>query len=388
MRTNIYATAVALSDQDLLGRLDALASAERETMAEMLAHLAALDLRPSLYLAQGYGSLFEYCTRALHLTEDAACNRTKAVRACQEFPVIADLLFAGKLTLTGVRLLGPHLTPENHEAVLARAAGKSRGDVALLVAEIAPRPDVLASVRRLPALCTEPVAATEPASGFLLSQAVNLPPPVPSNDDRGIPPPAARPIIEPLAPQRYRVQFTIGQETHDRLERIQSLMRREIPDGDVAAIFDRALELLEQAARVKVGFPKGSSRRGARPKVPSPPASDATAPTYESRIRFETDKPSRHVPNAVRSAVWERDAGRCAFVGATGRRCAERSFLEFHHIHPYALGGAATAGNISLRCRRHNALEAEMVFGPRGPSTVSEMREVYQGGTDWGPSTG
>jgi len=38
MRTNIYATAVALSDQDLLGRLDALASAERETMAEMLAH--------------------------------------------------------------------------------------------------------------------------------------------------------------------------------------------------------------------------------------------------------------------------------------------------------------------------------------------------------------
>jgi len=74
MRTNIYATAVALSDRDLLGRLDALASAERETTAEMLAHLAALDLRPSLYLAQGYGSLFEYCTRALHLTEDAVAT--------------------------------------------------------------------------------------------------------------------------------------------------------------------------------------------------------------------------------------------------------------------------------------------------------------------------
>ena len=74
MRTNIYATAVALSDRGLLGRLDALASTERETTAEMLAHLAALDLRPSLYLAQGYGSLFEYCTRALHLTEDAVAT--------------------------------------------------------------------------------------------------------------------------------------------------------------------------------------------------------------------------------------------------------------------------------------------------------------------------
>src|SRR5678815_5243222 len=119
MRTNIYATALALSDQDLLGRLDSLASAERETTAEMLAHLAALDLRPSLYLAQGYGSLFEYCTRALHLTEDAACNRTKAVRACQEFPVILDMMFAGKLRLTAVRLLGPHLTADNNQAVLA-----------------------------------------------------------------------------------------------------------------------------------------------------------------------------------------------------------------------------------------------------------------------------
>ena len=314
--------------------------------------------------------------------------------------MIADLLFAGKLTLTGVRLLGPHLTSENHEAVLARAAGKSRGDVALLVAEIAPRPDVAASVRKLPALRTESVAATEPASGFLLSEAVNPPPPVPSSDDRSIPLPAARPIIEPLAPQRYRVQFTIGQETHDRLGRIQSLMRREIPGGDVAAIFDRALELLEQAARAKVGFPKAPSRMRGRPRVTAqadsgspppadsgPPASDAAAPTYETRIRFETYKPSRHVPNAVRSAVWQRDQGQCAFVGTTGHRCAERNFLEFHHIQPYALGGAASAGNISLRCRRHNALEAEMVFGPRGPSTVSEMREVYQGGMDRGRST-
>jgi hypothetical protein len=64
MRTNILAIAVALPDRDLLARLDALAATEREAMAEMVAHLAALERRPSLYLAQGYGSLFEYCTRA------------------------------------------------------------------------------------------------------------------------------------------------------------------------------------------------------------------------------------------------------------------------------------------------------------------------------------
>jgi hypothetical protein len=31
---------------------------------------------------------------------------------------------------------------------------------------------------------------------------------------------------------------------------------------------------------------------------------------------------------------------------------------------PYADGGAATAGNIVLYCRRHNGLEAERHLGP------------------------
>jgi hypothetical protein len=61
--------------------------------------------------------------------------------------------------------------------------------------------------------------------------------------------------------------------------------------------------------------------------------------------------------------VWKRDGGRCAFVAKDGRRCAETGGIEFHHIDPYALGGEATVGNISLRCRAHNAFEAEAWFG-------------------------
>jgi hypothetical protein len=30
----------------------------------------------------------------------------------------------------------------------------------------------------------------------------------------------------------------------------------------------------------------------------------------------------RHVPAAVKHAVWERDKGQCAFVGAIGDACA------------------------------------------------------------------
>jgi len=74
---------------------------------------------------------------------------------------------------------------------------------------------------------------------------------------------------------------------------------------------------------------------------------------------------SRYIPTAVKRAVWYWDRGQCAFVSVSGQRCLEREFLERHHIQPYALKGPATAANIALRCRLHNAYEAEVVFGAR-----------------------
>ena len=71
---------------------------------------------------------------------------------------------------------------------------------------------------------------------------------------------------------------------------------------------------------------------------------------------------NRVIPAAVKRAVWERDAGRCAFVGAEGR-CSATGFLEFHHVVPFAAGGATDLANLQLRCRAHNAHEARAYFG-------------------------
>jgi hypothetical protein len=141
------------------------------------------------------------------------------------------------------------------------------------------------------------------------------------------------------------VQFTIGKESHDKLRRLQALLRREIPNGDPAAIFDRAVTLLlENVEKAKLGMT-----------------------TKPRRIRPGTDTPnSRHAPNHSKRVAWRRDDGQCGFVAPNGQRCTERTFLEFHHIEPYALGGPGTAENIALRCRRHNQYEAELVFSPRG----------------------
>jgi hypothetical protein len=373
MNTNILALASGLSDHDLLARVGVLAAREREAVVELVAHLAVLDSRPSLYAAQGCGSLFGYCTEVLRLSEDATCNRIVAARTCRRFPVILDLLASGKMTLTSVRVLSGTLTPENHEAVLARAIDRSRREIEALVAELAPRPDVPSSVRKIPsAMSTSaaaPVSAPSPATPV---QAAIATPTEPAPSVGLRPPlPTRRPIVETTSPDRYRVQFTIGKASHDKLRRLQALLRREIPDGDPAVIFDRALTmLLEKVEKQKLG---ATSRR-VTPGKPS--SARSIRPGTDNRSEGAA---SRHIPADVERAASQRDGDQCAFVSKDGRRCTERTFLEFHHIRPYALAGQATVENISLRCRRHNQYEAELVFGPRGTSLVREPSTEWTG---------
>jgi hypothetical protein len=233
MDANILVTASTLSDQDLLARLGVLAGKEREALAELVAHLAALDSRAVLYAAQGYGSLFRYCTQALRLSEDAACNRIDAARACRRFPLILDLLASGSLSLTSVRLLARHLTAENHESVLANAKGKTRREIEALVAELAPRPDIPSAERKLPCRTATPSLLGRPEPEPGLDSTPRSCSPVGAAFGPGpafgpamtsvpfaagpaiAPSPSAtaapRPIVQALAPARYRVQFTLRQ---------------------------------------------------------------------------------------------------------------------------------------------------------------------------------
>ena len=116
----------------------------------LIALLGELDAR-RLYLGEGFSSLFTYCTQALHLSEHATYNRIEAARAARRFPMILDLLEAGSVTLTTVRLLAPHLTEANHRELLERVHYKSKRDVELVIATLAPAPDVPSVVRKLPA---------------------------------------------------------------------------------------------------------------------------------------------------------------------------------------------------------------------------------------------
>jgi hypothetical protein len=349
-RTHELLAAVArLPDGELIARLTDVAQCSRRVTVEMLAHLAELDRR-RLHRSEGCGKLFPYCTQVLKLSEAAAWNRIKAARAARRCPVILEMLAAGDVNLTTVRLLSSHLTAANHTSLLGEVRGLTRRQVDKIVARLSPQPDARSLVRKVPAAARVVGSAACPAAGPAAddrSAATSVPaaPTVAAAGDVGralspAPAPGPRAVVAPLAPARYRVQVTVGEEAHDDLRYLQDMLRREIPDGDPAEIVSRALRLLRSAVDKKAFRATSRPQPGRRVKAGS-----------------------RHVPADVQRAVWERDGGQCAFVARNGRRCTEQSDLHYHHCDPYALGGPATVDNISLRCRDHNDYEAELVFG-------------------------
>lgn len=331
-----------VSDQKVLASVRDAVEHERVATAHLIAALMELDTR-RLYLHEGCSSMFTYCTQVLHLSEHAAYNRIETARAARRFPLILDLVESGAVSLTAVRLLAPHLTDENHRDLLQRARHRSKRDVEILLAALRPQPDVPSTIRKLPTSTALQPLDGPPSEGRGNGTSENGAWTPGAFDAEYAPAPRAE--MSPLAPERYRVQFTVNRETYDSLRRAQDLLRHAVPNGDVAVIFERALELL--VARLE------------RTKF---------AGTKHPRAFRASSLESRHIPSAIKRAVWERDGGRCAFKGARGR-CAETGFLEYHHLVPFASGGLASADNLELRCRAHNQYEAEKWFGEKVTAT-------------------
>jgi 5-methylcytosine-specific restriction endonuclease McrA len=191
-----------------------------------------------------------------------------------------------------------------------------------------------------------------------------------TNSGSPLPAPATRPRTaicrgEPLSEGRYKLQFTAEQRLYDKLKQAQALLRHQVPNGDIAVVFERALDLLI-AQRRKQHFaaterPRSPTAARGQDCARDNPTADHERPSPSAQSQRAH---SRHIPHAVRRQVLARDGEQCSYVSSDGRRCQQRERLQFHHRLPYARGGAATPANIQLLCQAHNALWAERDFGP------------------------
>jgi hypothetical protein len=288
------------------------------------------------------------------------------------------MLRDGRIHLSGIRRLAPHLTLENRDWLLKRATHRSRREIEELIAELAPRPDAAAWIRKLPqrrapappstspGMGLDPVAPASPLTGSAggvapntglvfedgapAGPALGARPVTPEGQGLGLDPVGARATrarearMEPLAPARYKVQFTADVELRDKLERLQALMRSSVPDGDLARIINVAVT--EKLERLE-------AKRFAKTKK-----------ARKTLAETDTRPKSRYIPAAVRRITYERDGGRCTYRDEHGRRCTRRHDLEFHHHGtPFGRGGPHSPDVVRLMCKAHNALMAEEDYG-------------------------
>ncbi|MEO5616721.1 MAG: hypothetical protein ABIS67_03040, partial [Candidatus Eisenbacteria bacterium] len=338
-----------LADQTLLYDTTALAVRDRNTTADLLAHIAEVEAR-QLYLPAAYPSMFAYCMGVLRLSEDAASKRLHAARAARKFPVIFEALADGRVHLSAVVLLAPHLSEATVDELLAAATHKSKSEIEKLLVQRSARAEVPAEVEsNSSSLLT--VSNLQHAPGHVNEEAQLVAnsaaeifqhaPGHVDSDPRLAPGPVPRAKLIPLAAGRYSLQVTIEERTHDKLRYAQDLLGHQVPSGDVAQVLDRALDVL-------IG--QLEKRKFAATTTPRPG-------------RCATPAGGRHIPAYIKRAVWERDGAQCSFVSETGRRCPSRRGIQFDHMDEVARGGQASVGRIRLLCRAHNQYAAECTFG-------------------------
>jgi len=385
---------LSMKNDELVAGLSQLVQRSNELTGDLLAHLAELEER-MLHLTLGFSSSFAYCVEALGMSEGAAGRRVAAARVCRYFPEAFELVARGDLHLSALCGLAPHLNLENATELFAACRRKTRRQVEELLAARFPKPDVREQIRRLPGRAhvperkqTQAEASAQPSDTIQRQEAAaakaseilenhGLDTTGPSEAGAATPP--RRRELEALSVDRFGVHFTADAGLRALIERARALASHRLPKNDLSSLMRLVLTSFvkhEEARPFAVG-PRPCNGNAATPPggvvaaAGSPRGRSARIATRSSK----TSKHSRHVPAAVRRAVYLRDQGRCSFVSEDGRRCPATAFLELDHIEPWAVLGDAVVDNIRLRCRAHNQLHARNCFGARHIATKIANRQ-------------
>ncbi len=280
-----------LPDDSLLRSLAALVARDRSLTADLLAHIAEVDAR-KLYLPAAYPSMFAYCVGELRLSEDAAGRRIQAARAARRFPEIFEAVADGRLHLTAVGLIAPHLTPGNVGELISLATGRKKSELEERLADRFPR-DTAPGSPGEDSLFSQPLTSVEHALAHVDSYLA------PAGDPRGeagagvestgslatadawiaaghsVPggttpggsgtccsmggmasgsaaigsrasgaPPCRRAKLTPLGGDQFALEVVIPGATRDRLRYAGELLGHAVAPGDLATVLDRALEAL------------------------------------------------------------------------------------------------------------------------------------------------
>jgi 5-methylcytosine-specific restriction endonuclease McrA len=364
----------SLKDDDLVRTVNFLAEHARRNEFRLLVHLAEFDAR-RLCLEAGYRSLFEYCTGALGFDEHESYRRIRAARVLRGYPEARSALEGKKVTVAALVALAPWLTRDNASLWMRTAEGKSKRDLEVLIAAHypqAPQPDAIRNLPSQPVVVSgTPPAAHEALAAGSGGSDIHHADAMASAPAEWAPLSAAPERLgwgwqqmSPVSVDRVRVGFDAASVVGQMIERVRQILRHKYPDGRLEDLIREALEAYLDR--------KDPQRRLEMKEAKAECVAEAPMPEDNQRLptRFlRAWAAGRYIPAKVKSAVWARDDGRCAWRDGDGTLCGSKDWIEYDHLRPFAKGGRSDdPRNIRLLCRVHNQAAAEAEFGRREES--------------------
>jgi len=266
---------------------------------ELVSHLQSVE-KNKVHLALNYSSLFQYCVTELKLPRDRAYDFITVQRKCVQVPALKQKLEAGKISLTNARRVSSVLTLENQEKWLHEAEVCSKEELEKKIAGVLPK--------------------------------------------------SQRETVKILSEDRYSLSLSIDEALLKKLRRIQTLLsnRRKKAVNLEETLNFAADEVLKRIDPLLKKMPELGLDRVDKPVQEQLPQGMVGIEEKE----FHERKP---IPAAIKTAVLQRDEGKCQWKSPTTReKCGSSYFIHLHHKIPVHLGGLNTIENIVVLCSSHH----------------------------------
>lgn len=258
----------------------------------------------------GYNSLFKYCVDGLGLSEEVAYVFINVARKATEVPALKEEIRAGRITVSKAKKISAVINENNQQHWLRLASSVSKKQLEKEVAT------------------ANPLLAVQEKAKYVQATRLHL-------------------------------QLGVSEELMNKIERIQNLVSQKMGkvatyEDAVEAMANLYIEKLDPIEKAKRSVGRDNDANLNSP-VPGPVNEGGAAKAGGSDDTLPKGPSSRsHISAKTRHYLTLQTNGRCSFVDASGRRCAETRFLHIHHKKPISEGGDNDLSNLELLCSGHH----------------------------------
>ena len=288
------------------------AKEHRKAEARLIDLLQRAD-QTRLYLHRGHASLFRYVCDELGYSEAMTSNLITVARKATEIPELKEEIRKGNLSVSKIRKVCPVINKQNKGQWIQAARKCSKKELETKVAALNTTHTPMTSVRA-------------------------------------------------VAVDTVRLSVDITEDCRDKLDRLKDLLSSKTgKDCSLQEVLDFALETaldkqdpIRKAQRAEKRAIKKEEKEKEESMCPG---------TRKSKVQKEGVCPGTHakpkrkaLSNELVHKIQRRDRGRCTYIGADGKRCGAKRWLQYHHILGVARGGKDVLDNLQTLCCAHHRL--------------------------------